>query len=226
MNKPDVQLSDEPPPLTEAYHKARRSYVLFSGLLMAWALIGFDVAEVPLENVKVTVKSPQAVPFVLLILICYFSSRTVQERFQCDSHRHENGWAMSDFWSAHIIATTTILICFIQWLIAQQLADLVTYNDAKVFVFSGAFTLCGVHLYNVFKTHFAETSLFAVIVDVVSCATAGYFIISTFSSLWNQRWMAIVIATCSAFLGSYCGFILKRLPRISVSIDASAGSRR
>jgi hypothetical protein len=82
MDGPFVHPSEESPALSESYHKARRNYVLFSAPLIAWELIGFDVPEAPLENVKITVKSPQAIPVVLIVVMGYFAWLVVQEWFQ------------------------------------------------------------------------------------------------------------------------------------------------
>jgi hypothetical protein len=128
MDNPSLQLAEQPPALTEAYHKARRSYVLFSALLIAWELIGFEVPEVPLENIKVAVKSPQAIPFVLLVLIGYFGLRTIQEWFQCDAERRKNKWALSDLLSANCIAATAFFVYLTQRLLEVRLAEEISLN--------------------------------------------------------------------------------------------------
>jgi hypothetical protein len=138
MKAPAVRLTEQPPALTEAYHKARRSYVLFSALLIAWELIGFEVSEVPLENVKIAVKSPQAIPAVLIALIVYFALRILQEWSQCDVRRRKDKWALSDFAGANTIAAVAILIYSIQRVLEVQLADLIgIYDVATVMIWFG-----------------------------------------------------------------------------------------
>ena len=52
-----------PPPLTDAYHKVRKQFGLFSGLLIAWELIGVDLEKFSPYNVQL--KNPEAAPYVL-----------------------------------------------------------------------------------------------------------------------------------------------------------------
>lgn len=58
--------------LSEQYYKSRKQLMLFSGLFFVYEFIGFDVPEKPLANTDIIIKSPQAVPLVLLILVVYF----------------------------------------------------------------------------------------------------------------------------------------------------------
>jgi hypothetical protein len=37
------EIQPSPPPLTESYHKARKNLALFSGLLIAWELVGLKL---------------------------------------------------------------------------------------------------------------------------------------------------------------------------------------
>ena len=49
--------------LTDAWHKARKQYALFSGLLIGWELVGVQLAEKPLETLNVTLRTPEVAPF-------------------------------------------------------------------------------------------------------------------------------------------------------------------
>ena len=69
-----------PPPLSEQYLKSRKQLALYSGLLFAWEFIGIKLPgpnEVLFPNLNISLKSPQAVPWVLIALIFYFGFRTV-----------------------------------------------------------------------------------------------------------------------------------------------------
>jgi len=51
--------------MTDSYHKARKSYGLFSALLIAWELIGIELTkETPIENFNLIIKAPKAIPFI------------------------------------------------------------------------------------------------------------------------------------------------------------------
>ena len=112
------------PPLTEAYQKAHKQYGLFTALLIGWELVGFTVEEMPLDSVKVTLKSPEAIPYVLLALVVYFGYRLTIEWLQCDRKRRQIRAAMTDFWVAHIIGSAAIGLFVFQQVFNVQLIDL------------------------------------------------------------------------------------------------------
>jgi hypothetical protein len=60
--------SAPPPPFGDPYYRARKAYGLCSGLLIGWALIGVEFNSTPIENIHVVLKSPDAVPYVLVVL--------------------------------------------------------------------------------------------------------------------------------------------------------------
>ncbi len=59
--------------LSRHYYKNRTQLTLYSGLLLAWELIGLTIPSKPFINSNVEIKNPEAFPIVLLILILYFS---------------------------------------------------------------------------------------------------------------------------------------------------------
>jgi lipid-A-disaccharide synthase-like uncharacterized protein len=121
-----------PPAFGTAFDKARKTYGLFSGLLMAWALVGVDLKEEPLTSVKLTLKSPQAAPYVLVALVVYFAARFTIEWFQSSVIRRDLLPSRIDFWMAHAIGIGAIGLFAIQKALQVQLANLVFAEDVVV----------------------------------------------------------------------------------------------
>ena len=103
--------------------KARKAYGLTSGLLLAWELIGIELPETPLENVKVTLKSPQAVPYVLIALVLYFAFRITIEWYQSEPARRRLWASRVDFAVAHGIGVAALLLFAIQAFLHVQVAN-------------------------------------------------------------------------------------------------------
>ena len=61
--------------LTEQYYKARKSLTLFSGLLFAWEFVGLEITAQPVGNLDLRIQTPEAAPYVLLVLVGYFTVR-------------------------------------------------------------------------------------------------------------------------------------------------------
>lgn len=103
--------NDEIPHLTESYRKARRQYGLFCASLMAWELVGLKPEEgkfASINNVKLT--DINALPYVFLALIAYYTFRVINEWFQVDEGRRRTRVAKWDFWVAHAIAILSLAI--------------------------------------------------------------------------------------------------------------------
>lgn len=116
-NQPNV------PDFTKEYFNARKQYGLFSALLLAWELIGIDVPDAPMESLKITFKSPQAVPYVLIALVFYFAYRFIVEWFQSNPKKRELRVSRVDFWVAHWIAIVALAIVVIQLVSKTQIAN-------------------------------------------------------------------------------------------------------
>src|SRR5436190_18860859 len=103
-------MTQEPeiPALGRAYAHARKAYTAVSAVLIAWELIGIELENHPIEHFKITIKSPQAVPYVLIVLVFYFSFRTTIEWAQTDARRRGLFPAKLDFIVAHTIAATAL----------------------------------------------------------------------------------------------------------------------
>lgn len=138
--KRQVEVVDrEAAPLPESYHKARRSYGLFAGLLIAWELIGIELQQAPFSDFKVAFKSPEAAPFVLVALVLYFMFRITVEWHQADAVRRTMKVSKIDFRVAHFLAVTALGIFLFQRLLNLQIADLVAGNNKLVPVMFSAF---------------------------------------------------------------------------------------
>ena len=122
---PEITTSEEPkiPTLDEAYSHARKAYGLVSALLIAWELIGAEFEPSPIENVKLTLKSPQAAPYVLIVLTIYFGFRLTIEWYQNDSRRRKLPASRIDFAVAHLIAITALALYLFQTLSNVQIAN-------------------------------------------------------------------------------------------------------
>ena len=121
INKsPDSQLPDA---MTDAYHKARRGYGLFSGLLIAWELIGIQVNASPFSDFNVTLKSPEAAPYILITLVGYYAFRLTVEWYQCDSSRRALKVSRIDFFIAHSLGFVAVGLYAIQRGFGLRLAD-------------------------------------------------------------------------------------------------------
>jgi len=90
------------PDLSPAYRAAQHQLAIFSGLLIAWETIGLDVQQIPAVGIQI--KDPNAVPYVLLVLVIYSGVRMFAEWMQCDSGRRNDRWAFVDFSMAWVIA--------------------------------------------------------------------------------------------------------------------------
>ena len=102
------------PALTEHYHKARKPYGLSSGLLLLWAVVGIELEPTPLENLKIKLLSPEAVPVILFFLVLYFGLRFTIEWSQCDSYRRKFRATQIDFYTAHLLGLVSVSIYAIQ----------------------------------------------------------------------------------------------------------------
>lgn len=112
-----------PPPFGPSYEKARRAYTLCGALLLAWELIGLDVRETPIESLHVTLKSPQAVPYVLIALVGYCAFRFAVEWYQADPDRRRRWVSRADYAVAHVIGMASIALYLFQAMLQTQLVD-------------------------------------------------------------------------------------------------------
>jgi uncharacterized membrane protein len=121
----------EPSALSTEYHKARKQLMLWAGILLIWEFVGFDLSKAQTADGNVgaiirSIKSPQAIPWVLLILVAYFVFKVNVEWYQCGSARRNMRAAKIDFWSAWIVSLAAYALYIAQELSRVQFADLIT----------------------------------------------------------------------------------------------------
>jgi hypothetical protein len=122
------------PVLGSAYNHARKAYGVTSALLMAWELIGVELAAAPVENLKLTLKSPQAAPYVLIVLIVYFGFRMVIEWYQTDPRRRQMRASKVDFVVAHCIAGASLALYGYQTVTMVQLVNVLPQHSGMSLV--------------------------------------------------------------------------------------------
>jgi hypothetical protein len=106
------------------FDKARKSYGFATALLLAWALIGIDLQPDVLSNYKLTLKSPQAAPWVLVAAVLYFGFRLTIEWFQTNPARRKMLASRTDFYTAHLLGVLAVSVFLGQKLLQGQLANL------------------------------------------------------------------------------------------------------
>lgn len=121
-----------PAPFSSSYDTARRSYGVATALLLAWALVGIELDKTPLESVKVTLKSPQAAPYVFIAAVLYFAFRFTVEWYQSDHGRRALQASRIDFGVAHALGGLAIAVFIGQKLLHTQLADWISAHGIQI----------------------------------------------------------------------------------------------
>ncbi len=132
----------EPSALSSEYHKAHKQVMLWATILFIWELVGVDLDKAKdaggnVGPVVTALKSPQAVPWVLLILVFYFLFKCSVEWAQCHPDRRKIRFARIDFSSAWMVSTGAIALYVGQALSRVQLADAVTQERKGISVTTG-----------------------------------------------------------------------------------------
>lgn len=125
-------MSDKNIPITESYQKARRVYAGFSALLLAWEFIGIGITEANISTLKIEIKSPDAIPFVLLVLVIYFAYRLSNEWMMLSKQVRGRKYAKIDLFLSHLIAGISIAVFIFQLIIDAQIFELVSINPSTV----------------------------------------------------------------------------------------------
>jgi hypothetical protein len=120
------QQISEPPALPESYQKANRNYVAMSALLASWELIGIQLETK--ERWGIVLKSPSAVPLVLLVLVLYYAYKLKIEWLQCSPERRQNPAARLDYHVAHTIGIAAISILLVQLGIRNQIVNVISQH--------------------------------------------------------------------------------------------------
>jgi hypothetical protein len=112
--------------------------MLWAAILLAWELIGGDLAKIQASGgnigaVITAIKSPQAIPWVLLLLVAYFLFKTTVEWMQSNQSRRQLRVARIDFFSAIFFAVVSYLLYFGQRIARVQFADLLAGRASYFF---------------------------------------------------------------------------------------------
>jgi hypothetical protein len=153
--KPTV-LIPEPGALSSEYYKGRQQLMLWAGVLFIWELVGIDLGRAAESGGNVgsllkSIKSPQAVPWALLILVAYFLFKVTVEWYQSSLVRRNMRASRIDFYSAWIISVMAYALYFGQTISHVQFANLLNDNMAKLSIILGTyigvtFAIAGVSL--------------------------------------------------------------------------------
>lgn len=125
--------SSSVPDFGPSYDKARKAYGLAAAVLLAWELIGIDLGEAPIESLNISLKSPQAAPYVLVTLVVYFAIRLSVEWFQADPQRRQRRASRFDFALAHVIGVSSLTLYAVQAILRVQVADRVSASEVLDF---------------------------------------------------------------------------------------------
>jgi hypothetical protein len=126
--------------------------MLWAGIMFIWELVGVDLEKAKEAGgtvgvILTAIKSPQAVPWALFILVAYFMFKLSIEWHQCNASRRRMRVARIDYVSAWIVAVTAYFLYLGQALSRVQFADILQGDPVKLaffgFVLSSALTLIG-----------------------------------------------------------------------------------
>ena len=132
----------EPRALSTEYHKARKQLMLWAGILLIWELVGVDLekakdAEGNVGALVKSIKSPQAIPWVLLILVAYLLFKVTVEWYQCSADRRSLRVSRIDFFSAWIVSLVAYVLYVGQAISRVQFADLLQSSNKWQCLFTG-----------------------------------------------------------------------------------------
>ena len=135
----------EPRALSTEYHKARKQLMLWSAILFIWELVGIDLEKAKQAGGNAgaiigALKSPQAVPWALVILVFYFAFKLRVEWRQCNQSRRRVSEARQDYYSAFVVAGAACALYFVQTMSRIQLANFLQSSNRLQSFVSGAFT--------------------------------------------------------------------------------------
>jgi len=121
-------------PLSPEYHKAHKQLMLWAGILFIWELVGIDLtkaenAEGNVGAMVKAIKSPQAIPWVLLVLVGYFLFKINIEWSQCDTARRKTWGPRADFISAWVVSLLAYALYIYQAISQIQFADVLQNSD-------------------------------------------------------------------------------------------------
>ena len=124
----------DPQALSSEYHKARKQLMLWSGILFIWALVGIDLEKAKEAGgnagaIITAIKSPQAIPWVLVVLVAYFVFKVGVEWSQCETRRRGTLASRIDVGSAWLVAFLACALYSYQAISRIQIADVIQTSD-------------------------------------------------------------------------------------------------
>lgn len=130
----DEKRKIDPKPLSPEYHKAHKQLMLWSTILFIWELVGVDLDKAKDAGgnagaIIVAIKSPQAIPWALIILIAYFLFKTTVEWFQCGEARRKLRVSQIDFTTAWVVPISAFALYAFQASKNIQVADVIQSRD-------------------------------------------------------------------------------------------------
>ena len=120
---------NEPGPLSETYHKARRNLALFSGALIAWEYVGIRFGQegrLSILGADVRIQHQQVIPVVIVALVLYYAFRLAIEWMQCDANRRALAVAKIDLYVAYALGVVGVAVFSLQRISPFQLAEALT----------------------------------------------------------------------------------------------------
>ena len=114
------------PAISDAYHKARRQFTLFSGILIVWEYIGVSVGKelkAPGVDFKVSIERPEIIPMVIFLLVLYFGIRFTIEWQRGPAELRQKKSSIIDATITYIIGLSACTIFALQWYVDFRLFD-------------------------------------------------------------------------------------------------------
>ena len=202
----------EPQALSNEYHKARKQLMLWAAILLIWELVGVDLAKAEAMGGNVgaiitAIKSPQAVPWALLILVGYFLFKMTIEWHQCVVPRRQLLVSRIDFLSGWIVSLVAYALYIWQRISHVQFADRVMSSENR-FVAAALGMLVGVTIgISVVwaKTQSREGRLMWLLVPTVGFSLTVLVTVSALSFV-PQYWGTYAAALLSSFAFAFAVF--------------------
>lgn len=185
--------------VTPEYRKAHKNYVLAAALLASWELIGINLNTKEKWGIELT--SPKGIPLILYTLLIYCAYKVIIEWKQSDDGKPKSKVALFDYYVAHAIGVSAILIGAIQALLKIRIADLAT-STTYGYIKPGSF-VSGVLLAELapprIKSHPVRLLL------MFAC----YFGFLGFAGFWLGRWPGMLSTTLPSIFGLMFGVVAR-----------------
>lgn len=207
----------EPRPLSTEYHKSHKQLMLWSTILFIWELIGVDLEKARdvggnVGPVVTALKSPQAIPWVLVILVLYFSFKCSIEWAQCQAERRSVRFARIDFISAWVVSVSAIFLYLGQAVARVQLANSPNFHPFLFLLLAWYPVIIGTFIY-IIATQDREKRLHWRRTVLLPLAASVLLLTAVLSSIERLKWpIAAALGVCG-LIGSVLQFFV--LPKKS-----------